>query len=157
MRQPLAETIARVDLAIYRNALGMPLAHRETVTEQGVHGALLDVGDGHVELPQPLSPGTPVGKFPAKRRPGLHHVAYRVGDVDEALAALEGIRDRLIDERPRTGIRGRVRLPLRDVGGRRADRNRPTRAGSLAADEKPQGIVVYVLVDHEEHRVGFGT
>jgi methylmalonyl-CoA/ethylmalonyl-CoA epimerase len=106
MRQPLAETIARVDLAIYRNALGIPLAHRETVTEQGVHGALLDVGDGHVELLQPLSPGTPVGKFPAKRRPGLHHVAYRVGDVDEALAALEGIRDRLIDERPRTAIRG---------------------------------------------------
>jgi methylmalonyl-CoA epimerase len=93
-------------LALYRDALGMPLVHRETVTEQGVNAALLDVGDGHVELLQPLGPDTAVGKFLAKRGPGLHHVAYRVDDIDTALQALAGAGLRLIDERPRTGIRG---------------------------------------------------
>jgi methylmalonyl-CoA/ethylmalonyl-CoA epimerase len=93
-------------LALYRDALGMPLVHRETVTEQGVDAALLDVGDGHVELLQPLSPDTPVGKFLAKRGPGLHHVAYRVVDVSATLEALRAAGIRLIDEQPRTGIRG---------------------------------------------------
>jgi methylmalonyl-CoA epimerase len=93
-------------LALYRDALGMPLVHRETVTEQGVNAALLDVGDGHVELLQPLGPDTAVGKFLAKRGPGLHHVAYRVDDIDTALQSLAGAGLRLIDERPRTGIRG---------------------------------------------------
>jgi methylmalonyl-CoA epimerase len=93
-------------LALYRDALGMPLVHRETVTEQGVDAALLDVGDGHVELLQPLGPDTAVGKFLAKRGPGLHHVAYRVDDIDVALQSLAGAGLRLIDERPRTGIRG---------------------------------------------------
>ena len=54
----------------------MPLVHRETVTEQGVEAVLLDVGDGHVELLQPLGEDTPVGKFLARKGPGLHHVAY---------------------------------------------------------------------------------
>ncbi len=93
-------------LALYRDALGMPLVHRETVTEQGVDAALLDVGDGHVELLAPLGPETPVGKFLDRKGPGLHHVAYRVTDVEEALRALAGAGLRLIDEQPRTGIRG---------------------------------------------------
>jgi methylmalonyl-CoA epimerase len=93
-------------LAIYRDALGMPLVHRETVAEQGVDAALLDVGDGHVELLQPLSPDTPVGKFLAKRGPGLHHVAYRVADVAATLDALKAAGTRLIDDHPRAGIRG---------------------------------------------------
>jgi methylmalonyl-CoA/ethylmalonyl-CoA epimerase len=93
-------------LALYRDALGMPLVHRETVTEQGVDAALLDVGDGHVELLSPLGPDTPVGKFLARKGPGLHHVAYRVPDVAAALTALSAAGLRLIDEQPRTGIRG---------------------------------------------------
>jgi methylmalonyl-CoA epimerase len=93
-------------LALYRDALGMPLVHRETVAEQGVDAALLDVGDGHVELLQPLSAETAVGKFLSRRGPGLHHVAYRVDDVEATLAALAAAGLRLIDERPRTGIRG---------------------------------------------------
>jgi methylmalonyl-CoA epimerase len=93
-------------LALYRDALGMPLVHRETVAEQGVDAALLDVGDGHVELLQPLGPETPVGKYLARRGPGLHHVAYRVADIDATLSALAGAGLRLIDERPRIGIRG---------------------------------------------------
>ena len=93
-------------LAIYRDALGMPLVHRETVEDQGVEAALLDVGDGHVELLQPLGPETGVGKFLAKRGPGLHHVAYRVGSIESTLEALRAAGVRLIDEHPRTGIRG---------------------------------------------------
>jgi len=93
-------------LPLYRTALGMELVHRETVAEQGVDAALLDVGDGHVELLQPLGPETSVGKFLARRGPGLHHVAYRVADIDAALAALAAAGLRLIDETPRVGIRG---------------------------------------------------
>jgi methylmalonyl-CoA/ethylmalonyl-CoA epimerase len=92
-------------LAIYRDALGMPLVHRETVNEQGVDAALLDVGDCHVELLQPLGPETAVGKFLARRGPGLHHVAYRVEDIDATLQQLTAAGMRLIDEQPRRGIR----------------------------------------------------
>jgi methylmalonyl-CoA/ethylmalonyl-CoA epimerase len=93
-------------LGFYRDALGMPLVHRETVSEQGVDAALLDVGDGHIELLEPLDPDTAVGKFLSRRGPGLHHVAYRVGSVADTLAACRAAGLRLIDETPRTGIRG---------------------------------------------------
>ena len=92
-------------LALYRDTLGMPLVHRETVTEQGVEAALLDVGESHIELLSPLGPDTAVGKFLARKGPGLHHVAYRVESVEETLAALSKAGMRLIDEQPRTGIR----------------------------------------------------
>jgi methylmalonyl-CoA/ethylmalonyl-CoA epimerase len=92
-------------LALYRDTLGMPLVHRETVTEQGLEAALLDVGESHIELLSPLGPDTTVGKFLARKGPGLHHVAYRVESVEEALAALSKAGMRLIDEQPRTGIR----------------------------------------------------
>ena len=92
-------------LALYRDTLGMPLVHRETVAEQGVEAALLDVGESHIELLSPLGPDTAVGKFLARKGPGLHHVAYRVDSVDDALAALSKAGMRLIDEQPRTGIR----------------------------------------------------
>jgi methylmalonyl-CoA/ethylmalonyl-CoA epimerase len=93
-------------IELYRDRLAMPLVHRETVTEQGVEAVLLDVGDGHVELLSPLGPDTAVGKFLERRGPGLHHVAYRVDDVERTLAALAGAGMRLIDEQPRAGIRG---------------------------------------------------
>jgi methylmalonyl-CoA epimerase len=93
-------------LALYRETFGMPLVHRETVTEQGVDAALLDVGDGHVELLQPLGPDTAVGKFISRRGAGLHHVAYRVADVRHTLERLATAGLRLIDEEPRIGIRG---------------------------------------------------
>ena len=95
----------------------MPLAHRETVAEQGVEAALLDVGPCHVELLRPLGPETPVGKFLERKGPGLHHVAYRVDDIEATLAELERKGVELIDSEPRTGIRqqpGRVRAPAGD-------------------------------------------
>lgn len=93
-------------LALYAEVLGMPVVHRETVTEQGVEAILLDVGENHVELLAPLGPDTPVGKYLAKKGPGLHHVAYQVADIESALAALKAAGLRLIDETPRVGIRG---------------------------------------------------
>jgi len=93
-------------IALYRDRLGMSLVHRETVDEQGVEAVLLDVGDSHVELLRALGPETAVGKFLERRGPGLHHVAYRVPDVEATLEALAGAGMRLIDERPRVGIRG---------------------------------------------------
>ena len=92
-------------LALYENTFGMKLVHRETVTEQGVEAVLLDVGENHVELLAPLGPDTPVGKFLAKKGPGLHHVAYQTDDIEAALESLKGAGIRLIDETPRTGIR----------------------------------------------------
>jgi len=93
-------------LSLYRDALGMSLVHRETITAQGVHAALLDVGDSHVELLQPIGPTTTVGKFLSRRGPGMHHIAYRVDDVEATIRTLAAAGLRLIDERPRPGIRG---------------------------------------------------
>lgn len=106
-------------IALYRDSLGMPLAHRETVESQGVEAALLDVGDGHVELMRALGEDTPVGKFIARRGPGLHHVAYAVDDIGSALRSLKDSGMQLIDEQPRVGIRGsRVAfVHPRSVGG----------------------------------------
>lgn len=92
-------------LHLYAEVLGMPVVHRETVTEQGVEAILLDVGENHVELLAPLGPDTPVGKFLAKKGPGLHHVAYQVADIEATLSALKAAGTRLIDETPRIGIR----------------------------------------------------
>jgi methylmalonyl-CoA/ethylmalonyl-CoA epimerase len=92
-------------ITLYSDILGMPLVHQETVEEQGVEAALLDIGEGHIELLKPLGPDTPVGKFVAKKGAGMHHVAYAVSDIDAALeqAAKAGLL--MIDEVPRTGIR----------------------------------------------------
>ena len=93
-------------IALYERTYGMPLVHRETVTEQGVEAVLFDVGENHVELLLPLADDTPVGKFLAKRGPGLHHVAFQVTDIAVALAELRRQGVRMIDTVPRTGIRG---------------------------------------------------
>lgn len=92
-------------IALYEGSLGMAVAHRETVESQGVEAVLLDVGEGHVELLFPLGPDTPVGKYLAKKGPGLHHVAYAVSDIDETLGELKEAGVKLIDSEPRQGIR----------------------------------------------------
>jgi methylmalonyl-CoA epimerase len=92
-------------IALYDESLDLDLAHRETVEAQGVEAVLLDVGENHVELLSPLGPDTPVGKFLAKRGPGLHHVAYQTPDIEATLEELKAAGMRLIDESPRTGIR----------------------------------------------------
>ena len=93
-------------IALHEGAYGMALVHREVVDEQGVEAVLLDVGENHVELLRPLAEESPVGRFLAKRGPGLHHIAYQVTDVQAALAELRARGLQLIDETPRTGVRG---------------------------------------------------
>jgi methylmalonyl-CoA/ethylmalonyl-CoA epimerase len=106
-------------LALYETSFEMSLAHRETVSSQGVEAVLLDVGEGHVELLRPLGPETPVGKFMAKNGPGLHHVAYAVDDIDATLERISAAGLTLIDREPRVGIRdSRVAfLHPRSTGG----------------------------------------
>lgn len=93
-------------LALYRDAFQMSVAHREIVEEQGVEAVLLDVGENHVELIAPLGPDTPVGRFIAKRGPGLHHVAYQVSDIETTLTELQAAGLSLSGEWPRVGLRG---------------------------------------------------
>lgn len=93
-------------LELYAASYAMTLVHREVVEEQGVEAVLLDVGENHVELLQPLGPDTPVGKYLAKRGPGIHHVAYQVQDIDSELERLRAAGVELIDQSPRVGIRG---------------------------------------------------
>jgi methylmalonyl-CoA/ethylmalonyl-CoA epimerase len=93
-------------LALYRDQFELSLVHREVVTEQGVEAVLLDLGENHVELLAPLAEDTPVGKFLARSGPGLHHVAYQVSDIEATLEQLRRAGLQLIDEQPRTGIRG---------------------------------------------------
>ena len=92
-------------LAHYERDYEMTVVHREVVAEQGVEAVLLDVGESHVELLAPTGPETPVGRFLAKRGPGLHHVAYQTADIDTELARLRAAGVRLIADAPRVGIR----------------------------------------------------
>jgi methylmalonyl-CoA/ethylmalonyl-CoA epimerase len=93
-------------ISLYRDRLGMPLQHRETVEQLGVEAVLLGIGEGHVELLRPALPDSPVGRFLERRGPGMHHVAYQTDDIDTALESVRESGLQLVDERPRPGIRG---------------------------------------------------
>jgi len=93
-------------VSLYSERLGMPVQHRETVEQQGVEAVLLGVGESHVELLRPLTPDTAVGRFLERNGPGLHHVAYGTDDIEAALGDARAAGLALIDEQPRTGIRG---------------------------------------------------
>jgi len=93
-------------LAVWRDALGVEPDAMEEVTEQGVRVCMLPVGDTHVELLEPLSAESAVGKFLAKRGPGIHHIAIEVTDINASLAELKEKGARLIDETPRVGAGG---------------------------------------------------
>lgn len=95
-----------VALALWRDALGLQVAFTEEVTEQGVRVAMLPIGETHIELLEPLSENSPVGKFLEKRGPGIHHLAIQVTDIRATLALLKEKGTRLIDETPRTGAGG---------------------------------------------------
>jgi methylmalonyl-CoA epimerase len=93
-------------VASYERLFGGRLEHRERVEEQGVEAASLRLGESRVELLAALGEDTPVGRFLAKRGPGMHHVAYQVDDVESALADLAGQGVELIDAAPRRGMFG---------------------------------------------------
>jgi methylmalonyl-CoA epimerase len=106
-------------VVLYRDRFGMAEQHRETVEEFGVEAVLLKLGEGHVELLEPLSPESAVGRFLSRNGPGLHHVAYQTDDIDAALEQVRTAGLRAIDQEPRIGIRGsRVAfLHPRSTGG----------------------------------------
>ncbi len=91
---------------IWLDALGLDLAHTEEVPEQGVRVTMLRIGETHIELLEPLTPNSPVGKFLAKRGPGIHHIALAVADIEAALVNLKNKGAKLIDEKPRRGANG---------------------------------------------------
>lgn len=91
-------------IGLYAKDFEMTVAHRETIESQGVEAVLLDVGDGHVELLRSLGPETAVGKFLARKGPGLHHVAYAVEDIDATLKRLAAAGLEPIDSEARPGI-----------------------------------------------------
>jgi methylmalonyl-CoA epimerase len=93
-------------VATYERLFGARLEHRSRVEEQGVEAASLRVGESRVELLGALGDDTPVGRFLAKRGPGMHHVAYEVGDIRAALRVLAEAGAELIDETPRRGMFG---------------------------------------------------
>ena len=91
-------------LAFYRDVLG--LKPRTPEVADGATIASLEFGDSEVELLSSTNPDSPIGKFLAKRGPGIHHICYRVPDLDAAIAACRAAGYRLIDEVPRVGAGG---------------------------------------------------
>ena len=106
-------------LSTYERLFGARLEYRETVPEQGVEAASLRIGSDRVELLASLGDDTPVGKFLAKRGPGMHHVAYEVDDLPAELERLQGEGAELIDAAPRQGLFGTeiAFVHPKDVGG----------------------------------------
>jgi methylmalonyl-CoA/ethylmalonyl-CoA epimerase len=92
-------------LRFYREVLGIEPHPPEEV--DGATILSLPFGDSDIELMEPTGPDTPVGKFLAKRGPGIHHICYRVPDLDVAVQACRTAGYRLIDQVPRTGAAGR--------------------------------------------------
>jgi methylmalonyl-CoA epimerase len=104
----LGVAVADLDeaLSTYERLFDAKLEHRAEVDDQGVEAAAVLVGSGRVELLAPTGEDSPVGRFLASRGPGMHHVAYEVEDVDEALRDLATAGAQLIDETPRSGLFG---------------------------------------------------
>jgi methylmalonyl-CoA epimerase len=104
----LGVAVADLDEAVatYERLFGARVEHRETVPDQGVEAASLRVGEDRVELLASLGEETPLGRFLSKRGPGMHHVAFEVEDVGEAIDELAAEGAELIDERPRRGLFG---------------------------------------------------
>ncbi|MFS8636884.1 MAG: methylmalonyl-CoA epimerase [Gemmatimonadota bacterium] len=106
----VAIAVASIDeaLPVFELLTGGVGSPRERVESQGVDVVFVGTGVGRVELIEPVSPDSPVARFLEKRGPGLHHLAYRVPDIEAALARLSAAGMRLIDERPRPGAHGRL-------------------------------------------------
>ena len=119
-------------IEMYRETFGLGVLSEEENEEQGVREAMLAVGPagftgagpgslgvGYIQLLEPLSPDTPVGRFIARRGEGIHHVGYGVANIEEALATVAGTGIRLVDERPRHGSMGAsiAFLHPADLGG----------------------------------------
>ena len=93
-------------IRLYTSAFGAELVQRTVSETDGLEAAFIRMGEGEVELLRPTSEESPVGKFLARRGPGLHHVAYAVADIDRALEEARAAGLELIDREPRVGLHG---------------------------------------------------
>ncbi|MFW9965853.1 MAG: methylmalonyl-CoA epimerase [Candidatus Thorarchaeota archaeon] len=90
-------------MAYYRDGLGLEYRGEETVEEQKVRVAFFGIGESSIELLEPISDESPIAKFLAKRGSGIHHIAVRVDDIEEAIKQHEASGASLIDRKPRVG------------------------------------------------------
>jgi len=124
---------------LYRDQLGFLVSEPEEVVAQGVRVVFAEAGNTRLELLEPLSDASPLTRFLEKRGPGLHHVAYRVTDIEACLdlARAQGLR--LIDERPRPGAHGMLVAFLHpsSTGGVLTEYCQPTRTASASDVFKP--------------------
>ncbi len=93
-------------LPFYRDGLNMPLCGIEEVVDQKVRVAMLGIGEAKIELLEPTSPESPIAKFLEKNGPGIHHIAYEVDDVKQAIDHMLNEGARMIDQEPRAGAHG---------------------------------------------------
>jgi len=98
-------------LQVYQNAVGLEVAGYDQVDEQGVRVAMLTIGESRIELLEPTGADSPIEKFMAKRGEGIHHIAVRVDNIEEAIERLKASGARLIDEVPRRGAHN-TRIPF---------------------------------------------
>jgi methylmalonyl-CoA/ethylmalonyl-CoA epimerase len=104
----LGVAVSSIDEALdfWRDALGLELTEIEVVEDQGVRIAMLPIGESRIELLEATGVQTPVGRFIARRGPGIHHLCVEVENINAKLAELKKRGVRLIDEEPRCGAGG---------------------------------------------------
>ena len=90
-------------LKVYENAIGLKVSGHDEVPSEGVRVAMLDIGESRIELLEPTRPDSPIEQFMAKRGEGIHHIAVRVDNIEEAIERLKAAGARLIDPAPRRG------------------------------------------------------
>ncbi len=95
-------------LTFYRDTLGLPLHASAEVADQGVKAALLTIGESEIELLEPLSPESAVGRFLERKGEGLHHICFQTPDVDAELEELKRKGVELVDQKSRRGIAGMI-------------------------------------------------
>ena len=93
---------------MFTTMFGAPPCKIDRLDDQGVKATLIEVGQTRIELLEPLSPDSPVGKFIGARGEGLHHLALNVSNIEEKLQVLKDNNIRLVDESPREGLSGTI-------------------------------------------------
>lgn len=93
---------------LYETALGLKVTHREVVEEQGVRASMLETaaGDTTIELLEPIGENSPIFKYLEKRGEGIHHICFKVDDIESVLERLKNQGVKLINDAPRPGVDG---------------------------------------------------
>ena len=95
-------------LAFFQKVFDVPDAKIETLEDQGVRATLIEVGQTRLELLEPITPESGVGRFIERRGEGLHHLAFNVTDISGKLRTLQTLGVDLIDQTPREGLSGTI-------------------------------------------------